>query len=104
VACQEHSRATLIETVPGPPVEPNEERDELTVASQRVDVVEGLAMLVEVELPQPIANSAQAAAAAIRNGSRTTPARAFTPQRNAGKSPAWFYRAWYNGATPAEQL
>jgi hypothetical protein len=80
------------------------ETDELTVASQRVDVVEGLAMLVEVELPQPIANSAHAAAVAKSNGSRTIPARVFTPQRNAGKSPASFDRAWYNESTPAEQL
>jgi hypothetical protein len=102
-ACQEHSRATPTDTVPTPPPGPNEEIEELTVASQRADV-DGLVTLVAVELPQAIAESAHAATAATGIESRRTPARPFTPERNAGKSPVSADEACYNESTPAEQL
>jgi hypothetical protein len=62
-ACQEHSRATPIDTVPAPPSGPNVLTGVVTVTSQRDDDGEGLVTVVDVELPQAMARNAQAAAA-----------------------------------------
>ena len=76
-ACQEHSRATPIDTVPAPPSDPKVATGVLTVTSQRDDDAEGLVTVVDVELPQAMGRNAQAAAAAARAYCRALPG-AFT--------------------------
>ena len=58
VARHEHSRATVIDTVPEPPPGANEEAGPATVASHREDAGLVTAVEVEAELPQPVADSA----------------------------------------------
>lgn len=81
-ARQEHSRATATETVPVPPVAPNVDTDELTLGSQRDDASDGLVTLVDVELPQPVADTPKRTETDAKQR-RRSPARAFTLARNA---------------------
>lgn len=105
VARQVHSRSTVIDSVPTPPLAVKFEVEEPTVAEQRAVVLEGAVTFVEAELPHAIAERPNPAAnAPVSTAFCRDRVPAFTNLTHAGKSPVWADTLCYTEVTPAEQL
>jgi hypothetical protein len=100
-----HSRSTVIESVPAPPLAPKLAVEDPTVAEQRSGAADGAVTLVEAELPHAIAErlnpAANAPAAMAFCRERVRPVTALA---HAGKSPVSAEVLCYNQSTPAEQF
>jgi hypothetical protein len=100
-----HSRSTVIESVPVPPLAPKLSVEDPTVAEQRAGVVDGAVRFVEVELPHAIAERLNPAANAPATMAFCRErVRAVTSPAHAGKSPVLAEALCYNRSTPAEQF
>ena len=85
-ACHVHSRATVTRPILLPPVEPNDEVGEPTLASHR-PMLDGLVTLVDAELPQATGQDRKRRQLRGERVCRKIPARAFTHPDHARKSP-----------------